>query len=198
MFKIERVIFIVSKSDISINELCIKYDAIKNIVDINDDEILKSELSYTLNDIKESIDNYIDSFLRPELNQSSYFYMGKIKKVKRHSGISKLVSQICNDVFYNCPIINNEVINKNVVSTQAINSRNKVIKQLLLGNTQHNLGLNGSGQDVSFMRSTLVVKGLLVNGDNECKLNLENIQDKNLQSVITIIKNFVLSTSEKR
>lgn len=99
MFKIERVIFIVSKSDISINELCIKYDAIKNIVDINDDEILKSELSYTLNDIKESIDNYIDSFLRPELNQSSYFYMGKIKKVKRHSGISKLVSQICNDVF---------------------------------------------------------------------------------------------------
>ncbi len=197
VFKIERVVFIVSKSDISINELCIKYDAIKNIVDINDDEILKSELSYTLNDIKESIDNYIDSFLRPELNQSSYFYMGKIKKVKRHSGISKLVSQICNDVFYNCPIINNEVINKNVVSTQAINSRNKVIRQLLLGNTQHNLGLNGSGQDVSFMRSTLVVKGLLVNGDNECKLNLENIQDKNLQSVITIIKNFVLSTSEK-
>lgn len=197
VFKIERVIFIVSKSDISINDLCIKYDAIKNILDTSDDEILKSELSYTLNDIKESIDNYIDSFLRPELNQSSYFYMGKIKRVKRHSGISKLVSQICNDVFYNCPIINNEVINKNVISTQAINSRNKVIRQLLLGNTQHNLGLNGSGQDVSFMRSTLVVKGLLVNGDNECKLNLENIQDKNLQSVITIIKNFVLSTSEK-
>ena len=123
--------------------------------------------------------------------------MGKIKRVKRHSGISKLVSQICNDVFYNFPIINNEVINKNVVSTQAINSRNKVIRQLLLGNTQHNLGLNGSGQDVSFMRSTLVVKGLLVNGDNECKLNLENIQDEKLQAVLTIIKNFVLSTSEK-
>ena len=62
VFKIERVIFIVSKSDISINDLCIKYDAIKNIVDTNDDEILKLELSYTLNDIKESIDNYIQNY----------------------------------------------------------------------------------------------------------------------------------------
>ena len=58
------------------------------------------------------------------------------------------------------PIINNESLNKDKLPSVAINSRAKILSALLENEEVfENLGLRGSGQDVSFMRSTLVQQG---------------------------------------
>ncbi len=126
-----RIIFIVPKKRDKINEQIIKYDAIKYLIDNTDDEILSEELSYSLNALSDVISNFIDIYLRPELNQSKYYYNGHEELINRRSALSKKLSEICEETYKDYPLINNEVLNKNTLSSQAINSRSKVVAGIL-------------------------------------------------------------------
>lgn len=83
---------------------------------------------------------------------------------------------------------------KDSITSTARNSRNKLVTALLEKEIQANLGLSGSGQDVSFMRSTLVYTGILQEKGEETILNLIP-EDRNLEQLLTVIDCF-LSSSE--
>ena len=57
--KNERILFVVPKQNMNINEQILKYDAIKYLIENTDDEILAEELSYSLNDLTEMISDFI-------------------------------------------------------------------------------------------------------------------------------------------
>lgn len=80
----------------------------------------------------------------------------------RKSDLTSLLSTICSELYGLTPVINNEVINKEEPTTVATNSRNKLIAGLLRTELEPNLGLSGSGQDVSIMRSTVLNTGIVV------------------------------------
>ena len=193
-----RILFVVPKTRFNINEQIIKYDAIKYLIENSDDEILTEELSYSLNALSDVISDFIDIYLKPELNQSKYYSSGKEEYITRRSALSKKLSEICEKTYSDYPIINNEVLNKNTLSSQAINSRSKVVAGLLDSNLKENLGLVAFGQDVSFMRSTVKNEGILVENNGSFYVNIENLQNKKLQNVLNIIKNFVLKSSDKQ
>lgn len=88
------------------------------------------ELTYSLNALEEVLANCVDSYLRPELGCSKYYVAGENKNIKRRSALSKMLSDICALEYYLCPIINNEIINKNILTGQAGNSRAKVVNGL--------------------------------------------------------------------
>ena len=51
-------------------------------------------------------------------------------------------------------------MNRNEITATANNSRNKIVAALLRNELEPNLGLTGSGQEVSIMRSTLIRTGI--------------------------------------
>lgn len=61
------------------------------------------------------------------------------------------MSQICDAVYNMTPVINNESVNKNDITSVAQNSRNKIVSALLRSELEPNLGLSGTGQEVSIM-----------------------------------------------
>ena len=195
--KNKRILFVVPKQNLNINEQILKYDAIKYLIETTDDEILAEELSYSLNDLTEMISDFIDIYLKPELNKAKYYNDCEEIKITRSSALSKKLSEICQKIYYKCPIINNEVLNKNILSTQAINSRSKVIAGLLENHISENLGLIATGQDVSFMRSTIKNEGILIEKNGEFFINIENLRNKNLQNILNIIKEFIVQSSVK-
>lgn len=196
--KNERIIFVVPKKHSNINEQIIKYDAIKYLIENTDDEILAEELSYSLNDLSDVISNFIDIYLKPELNQSKYYHNGQEEVISRRSALSKKLSAICEKTYSKCPIINNEVLNKNLLSSQAVNSRSKVVAGLLENHIKENIGLIATGQDVSFMRSTIKNEGILVEQSGNYYINIENLKNEKLQNVLNEIKKFILKSSEKQ
>lgn len=191
-----RIAFIVSKSDDDVSSYVYKYYAIKSYIDVCEDTVVKDELSISLADLEEYMDDYIDSFMFPEYDKSEYFIGGIKRRVKRRSEWSFMLSKIYTDVFYNYPIINNEMINKNIISSQAQNSRNKVLSALLDNDISADLGLKGSGQEVSIMRTTLKNKGMIICDNNGCSIKLNELEDVKLQHVIDVIKVFVINASE--
>lgn len=190
-----RIIFIIPNESNDIVNCAYSYDAIKDIIIQSEDDILKEELNYSLLDASDALESYIDAYLRPELGESSYYYQGEQIAIRRRSSLSKQLSDICSREFALCPTINNEIINKNVITGQATNSRAKVVEGILANEIQPNLGLVGTGQDVSFMRSTLKMTGIYTEDNGIASLQFTSLPDANLENVLTVIKQFVVDSS---
>lgn len=192
-----RLVFIVPNNYIDIDKISYEYNAVKLLKDSSiDDELLLEEYEIYVEDLEEVIGNYISLFAKPETNGSEYYYMGMKKQVHRKAHISELLSQICENTYCLTPIINNESINKDVLPTVAINSRNKLVSGLLENELNINLGLKGSGQDVSIMRSTLIRTGILQNEMTSPIINLKP-DDKNMCNMIEQISKFLGQANNK-
>ena len=192
-----RIMFILSSMDFDVERLARKFDAIKNILATSEDDILKSELAISLNDLDIALKRYVDSFIRPEYEEAAYYIGGEKKILRRRSNISRELSAICENTFTLFPTINNEAINKNDISKQAVNSRIKVVDGILSNITKPNLGLKGTGQDVSFMRSTLRMTGILCDLDEDMAvLKTEGLPNRQLENVLDIIRKYIIDTAQ--
>lgn len=69
-------------------------------------------------------------------------------------------------------VIINEAVNKNHLTANSLNSRSKIVIGLLRSELEPNLGLAGSGQEVSILRSTLIRTGVLETENGVPRINL--------------------------
>lgn len=184
----EQCVFVWQKSYRDIDKYAKELYAVSLLKEAaSDDPLLFDEYEIIYEDIRDVISSYISEFTHPEGYKAQYCYQGELKKITRRSDLTKLLSGICDNVFPNTPQINNEAINKNEITTIATNSRNKIVTALLRNNLEANLGLTGSGQEVSIMRSTLVTTGVLAEdalGQPYINLQPENTAMRNMLGVI--------------
>lgn len=192
-----RFVFITSKTTELNGDFIYKYYAINNYIKTCDDPILIEELSYSLAIWEDYINSLIENYIKPELDSSFYYNNGEQIAIKRKSDLSSLLTDICNEIYFHMPIINNEMINKNSISAPTVNSRNKIVDGLLQNNIKENLGFVGNGQESTIMRSTLIIPGVLVTRDGTTTINTNNCNNDNLNYVFNVIKRFILSTSEE-
>jgi len=194
----KRVVFVRLTTKINISKTLLKLKALETIYHSAKEEdkiLIKEEVNVYVDDCLKITDAYIDSFLRPELCSSIYYNQGKeIKKIKRKSSVSQLLSDICESVFVFTPKINNELINKNNISSPIFNARNKVLNALLQNDIKANLGLVGYGPEINIMRSILFAHDILDEGSTN--LNLEGL-NPNTQLVVDTIKKFFTSSSSE-
>lgn len=137
---------------------------------------------------------FIQKYTRPEMQGAAYINNGKIVEITRRSGLTNLLSDICYDIYGLTPIINNEVINKTELTTVTQHSRNKLVAGLLRTDLEKNLGLTGTGQEISIMRSTLINTGILVQNNSIVRLNLKP-NDVLLSGLLTQIEEFIIKSS---
>ncbi len=168
--KLERILFALPKKVLSIEETARKFFALKELCNqASDDEVLLSEYQVVLEDVCQVLFSFVRNYTRPEKKKSLYFLKGENLPIKRQADLTEVLSEICDKVYYKSPIVNNEAINKNTITSIAFNSRRKIIAGLLRCPLEKNLGLIGSGQDVAIMRSTLLYTGLLQqDSESEC------------------------------
>lgn len=185
-----RAVFSVPTDYVDIEKMAYEYYAVLQLKAlVVDDELLADEYDIYIEDLEEVIGSFIASYIRPELGCVEYYYMGEKQAIFRKAQISALLSNICAANYPYTPIINNESINKNILPTTAINSRTKLVAGLLENDLEANLGLSGTGQDVSFMRSTLIHTGVLCDVDNAPFINLEP-EDANLRYMLAVLQEF--------
>ncbi|MBR1806075.1 MAG: restriction endonuclease subunit S, partial [Selenomonadaceae bacterium] len=183
-------IFVLPKKFVDVRDTVKKFAAVRKLKALaEDDAPLLEEYELIFDDLQDVIKNFIDAYTRPELFRATYIYDGEILPLYRKAALIEQLSKICNKVFPDTPIVNNEVINKNEISSVAANSRNKIVAALLRRELEPNLGLRGNGQEVSIMRSTLIRTGILVDGEDP-QINLQP-DDFRMSNLLATIKNFV-------
>ena len=190
----ERIIFVVPKKYRDIEQIALEYNAVKNLraLAIGDD-LLFDEYDVYIEDLTEVISSFIYSYTRPESGGADYYYNGNKQSLYRKAQMSALLSDICEQIFSRTPIINNESINKNILPTVAINSRTKLLHGLLEDDLMPNLGLTGTGQDVSIMRSTLIQTGILLHCGTSPTIDISP-EDVNVRGMLETINTFFIES----
>lgn len=186
-----RVLFILPKSFYNVVDVAYSYKAVACLMaEADGDEALLSEYSIYYEDMSEVLDDYILTFTKPELKQAEYYYQGEKIGIYRKAQLSQQLSQICTTVFPDTPRINNETINKNDLPANTINSRTKVVRGLLENELSPMLGLTGTGQDVSIMRSAFLSTGVIEEITTTPTICVSTCPDERVRNVLTIIERF--------
>ena len=195
---VDRCIFVIPKHFKIIDSVIREYDAVEKLRDnAEDDPVLFDEYEVIFEDLQELINNFISEYTRPERNRAIYIYNGEIIKIYRKSAFTELMSKICDTVYSMTPIINNESVNKNDITSVAQTSRSKIISALLRSELENNLGLSGTGQDISIMRSALVRTGIWSEEGGLPQINLRP-KDTAMSNLLETIEKFILEARQKR
>lgn len=192
----ERYIFVLPKHYKDVEAVAQEYAAIAKLRDhAVDDPVLFDEYEVVFEDLQEIIKGFIGMYTHPENYRSVYIHNGNELHVYRKSGLTEVMSQICDAVYNMTPVINNESVNKNDITSVAQNSRNKIVSALLRSELEPNLGLSGTGQEVSIMHSTLLRTGIWSEDGGVPQINLhpENV---NMRHMLETIEDFILETRQ--
>ena len=191
-----RYIFVLPKHFKVIDDVTREYAAVSQLRDrAIDDPVLFDEYEVVFEDLQEIIKGFIFSFTRPESYRSVYIHEGKELNVYRKSSLTEVMSRICDTVYSMTPVINNESVNKNEITGVAQNSRNKIISALLRSELEPNLGLSGTGQEVSIMRSTLLRTEILSEEGGIPQINLRP-KDLAMRNMLETIETFILEARQ--
>ncbi len=190
----ERILFIVPKSFSDISGIVREYNAVRLLREsTSDDQMLFDEYDVIFDDLQEVLSRYIGLYTRPENYASNYIYNGEKLSINRKADLTEHLSKICDEVYADTPIINNEAINRNELTSKAVNSRSKIISGLLRNELEHNLGLTGNSQEISIMRSTLSLTHILVEENNLMRIDLHP-EDEKISNMLRCIEDFILDT----
>ena len=187
----ERYIFVVPNKYTEIRDVVLKFNAVTILRDgAEGNELLFDEYEVIYEDLRDVISEFITQYTHPEKYRAVYIHDGYEKTITRKAGLTGLMSDICDNIYFQTPVINNEAINKTEITGTALNSRNKIIAGLLRNVLEPGLGLTGTGQEVSIMRSTLIRKNILVELDGETKINLKT-GDEDMDHMLEVISGFI-------
>ena len=193
----DRFIFIMPKKATAIRKILQEFEAVSTLRDkAKEDTVLFEEYEVIYEDLRDVISEFISGYTHPEDYKSVYIYNGEEKSILRKAALTGLASDICFSTFSETPVINNEAINKDEITSIANNSRNKILSGLLRNVLEPNLGLTGTGQEVSIMRSTLVRKEVLLDDQEGIRINLAP-SDKLMKGVLDAIVSFVMDAKKK-
>lgn len=188
-----RHIFILPNHNTNIDEAAHEYEAVSFLREAAaDDPVLFDEYDVVYEDLREVISSFMSIYTHPEKYKASYIYNGSVRNIRRKAALTELMADICDEVYSLTPVISNEAVNRDVITNIASNSRSKLVAALLRNQLEENLGLSGTGQEVSIMRSTLIRTKVLVSQDGMPALNLRP-EDVHVAHMLETIENFVLS-----
>ena len=194
--KDKRFIFVMPRDYVEITSIAREYYAVSKLKeDATADPVLFDEYEVIYEDLHDVVTEYIRMYTHPESAKAFYIHGGEIKPIYRKANLTGLASDICFEIFNRTPRINNEMINKDVITSTAQNSRSKIVAALLRNQLERNLGLIGTSQEVSIMRSTLTIPNVLVNCDTVPQIDLSPA-DTEISNMLSIIINFIENSKE--
>ncbi|MBQ7498199.1 MAG: hypothetical protein IJU00_10275, partial [Selenomonas sp.] len=190
----ERCLFVLPKAYLDIKEAAYIYQSAKRLAEeAKDDAVLADEYHLAMSDAEEALAEFLRNYLEPERGQAEYYHQGRRLVIKRRAQLSKALSDICFKLYDLTPIVNNETLNRNSLSSVALRTRDKVIEALLQQELTPTLGQKGSSQGMSFVRSALLHTGILFQDGARTMISLDGLEEENVQRVISRIEEFVSS-----
>ncbi|MBB6215080.1 hypothetical protein HNQ80_001169 [Anaerosolibacter carboniphilus] len=195
-----RVMFLLPQEFINIEDILREYDSVCYLLNdnnfISQDAYLKSELTLFKQDLFEEINSKLQNMYLPEKGNLEYYNGGKSIGIYKRSQISREVSRICEQVFYNCPVIKNELINRSNPTGAIVSALKKVLNAIFENKGKPMLGLAGNGPDVFIVKTVLINTGILENTEEYSKFIIDNADEK-IKNVFELIDAFIFSASNK-
>lgn len=118
-----------------------RYIIEKVLIDKSDRVALK-ELSQLIEHEKSMLNKSLNESMFSYTGDVVWIYKGKKQDIRSHGDFNKLLSKVCDDVYSQTPIINNELINKHRLSSSVSAAKAKFLQSLLDNSDKEDLGFD--------------------------------------------------------
>lgn len=136
--------------------------------------ILKKELAYCKNEQYQVVNKCIREWKNFQISEFEVYSDSKKMNVNSYKELCELASVICRKYYSKTLTVNNELINKNIISGSMRNARNKAVEAILNCEKSNYYGLQILSPEYLIVRSVLAKNGFL-SEDADIEINhLEN------------------------
>lgn len=149
-----------------VNELaCLKWVE-EHTEELRDDRIARRELNLRISAYEQELSKraytIIDPRPNPLGNECLWFWMGEQQETRNPVDVSKLLSRACDILFHKSPVLRNELISRDDISSAASAARRTLMELILTNPDRETLGMTGYPPERSIYESILKASGLHV------------------------------------
>lgn len=102
----------------------------------------------------------LEDALRDAFSHSRWYFDGHVSEVKADEGLSPLASQVCDRVFHGAPKVFSELINRDVLSSNAAKAQRALMHRMINYGDRPNLDYSGYPVDAGLYYTTIAQLGL--------------------------------------
>lgn len=128
------VIIAFSPCEKQIRDAVVEAAATKNMLaespELARDGVARKEARYRARIAENHLNHLLDSLYSPT-NEISWYALGKQYSLNNYRDLSNLLSEVCDKVYNECPVIRNELINRNKLSSATARARRELIEAMV-------------------------------------------------------------------
>jgi hypothetical protein len=163
-YKNEKIVVIYTTEKFKLIKQAIDFEIIQelknNLEFFKDNEILLTELPVFEEDLQREIEQYIDNDFIGNRDSKVYYFLDDNVSIESNTKISKVIDKVCLDYYCKTLIVNNELINKEYITSSAIKKVRKTIVESLLQKESCEKFLGNVSQTSAY---ATIYRALLVN-----------------------------------
>ncbi|MEQ8756888.1 MAG: hypothetical protein RID09_25665 [Coleofasciculus sp. G1-WW12-02] len=124
------------------------------------DAVARREVQYRLFETKRLLDESLSQAFDVAVNQNVCWIQGKRETIRHATDFNAKLSDVCERVYPETPILWNELINRRELTSQGAKARRELIEAMLENAEVEKLGLTGYGPEVAMYYSLLGETGI--------------------------------------
>ena len=158
------------------------------------DRVATKEIMQLMEYEKTLLNKAVSESLFSYSNDVVWLYKGEVRKVESQRDFNKLLSVVCDDVYSQTPIVNNELFNKHKLSSNISAAKAKYLQALIENSDKNDLGFEADKfpPEKTIYYSLLKNTGLHINGEFK-----EVPSNPDIKTLWDACEDFLHSTIEK-
>lgn len=128
----------------------------QNHPELNGDAVARREIAARL----AALQGQLESELHKAFDSAQWFRKHHSPKTYRHADFNGLASELASKRFGKCPILHNELLNRQKPSSNAVAAQNALLRRMVLNEGQPRLGIDGFPAEGGLFASVLEATGL--------------------------------------
>ncbi len=185
-----QIVVCATKLPFDLEGLLKQYEAAEALLAKNEDPHFAGELEILREDLEKRIREIVYSMYAPSSEYSVFANCEGTLDVSRRTDLNHAVSEICGRTYGRTPVVNNEMVNKRVLSGQIIKARNIVLDWILQHAEDSTLPcMEGYGPEVSIFKSAYRQAGLDISS---------TAADPGMNEVLELIGRFMRDSEGRR
>ena len=173
----------------------------ENTPELEGDPVARNELSVQQVQAEQEVSNRLTAiFGGTKKDTCTWYHKGQsVDTINSQRTRNAYLSEICDEIYNETPIIQNELINRRKISGAATTARKKLIQAMLENRDKKDLGITGYPAEMSIYRSLLWDTGIHRETDGVWGFHPPKIEDKNeIEHTWTAIENFLETCEGER
>jgi len=156
------VVIAYSDCEEQIREMILEAAAAKLVLtdtpELERDGVARKEARHIAHKTEECLKKYLSDIFTPGNFDVIWYADGRVRELKSSRNLSFLISELCDKTYSKCPVIRNELINRNYLSPTASRARRELMEAMIVSEARENLGMTGTGPEVAIYRTMLLAE----------------------------------------